>query len=119
MPVKLHPHRSAHIGKARRSFGLLVILAACFAVHPAGALAVTCPNANPVVNENNCTGAGSSGWRLSQLQTRTSAGFATQTSFNLGESVPLKIARNAPACRRRRSTSPSTAWATTAATAGA
>ena len=27
------------------------------------AAAVTCPNANPVVDENNCHGAGSSGWR--------------------------------------------------------
>ena len=26
--------------------------------------AVSCPNANPVVNENNCMGAGSQGWRL-------------------------------------------------------
>jgi PKD repeat protein len=95
MSVKLHPHRSAHIGKARRSFGLLVILAACFAVHPAGALAVTCPNGNPVVNENNCAGAGSSGFRMSNYNDNI-GGFATKTSYNLGENVQLKIGRNLP-----------------------
>ena len=57
--------------------------------------AVTCPNANPVVNENNCMGAGSQGWRLGNFS-EDIAGYTTQTSFAKGASVPLKIARNAP-----------------------
>ena len=57
--------------------------------------AVTCPNANPVVNENNCMGAGSQGWRLGNFSENI-AGYTTQTSFAKGASVPLKIARNAP-----------------------
>ena len=57
--------------------------------------AVSCPNANPVVNENNCMGAGSQGWRLGNFSENI-AGYTTQTSFAKGASVPLKIARNAP-----------------------
>jgi PKD repeat protein len=57
--------------------------------------AVTCPNANPVVNENNCMGAGSQGWRLSTFSENI-GGFTTQTSFAKGANVPLKIARNGP-----------------------
>ena len=56
---------------------------------------MTCPNANPVVNENNCMGAGSQGWRLDN-ESDDIGGYSTKTSFNLGEAVPLKIARNAP-----------------------
>jgi PKD repeat protein len=57
--------------------------------------AVTCPSPNPVVQENNCAGAGTTDWRLANPSENV-AGFATQTSFNLGQDVPLKIARNAP-----------------------
>ena len=57
--------------------------------------AVTCPNPNPVVHENNCAGAGTSAWALSNPSENV-GGFATQSSFNLGQNVPLKIARNAP-----------------------
>jgi hypothetical protein len=59
---------------------------------PAASAAVSCPNANPVVDENNCKGAGSSAWRLTNLDPAI-AGFATKTSFPKGESVPLKIGR--------------------------
>jgi PKD repeat protein len=55
--------------------------------------AVTCPSTIPVVNENNCKGEGSSGWLFNNYDEGV-AGFSTQTSFNLGQSVPLKIARN-------------------------
>jgi hypothetical protein len=58
--------------------------------------AVTCPNANPVLSENNCKGEGSSDWLAGNYDDNI-AGFATQTSFNRGQSVPLKIARNAAA----------------------
>src|SRR4051812_9064029 len=57
--------------------------------------AVTCPSAIPAVNENNCKGEGSSGWLFNNYDEGI-AGFATQTSFNLGQSVPLKIARDTP-----------------------
>jgi YD repeat-containing protein len=57
--------------------------------------AATCPNAVGIVNENNCKGAGSSEW-LFQNYDEGIAGFATQTSFNLGQNVPLKIARDTP-----------------------
>jgi PKD repeat protein len=54
---------------------------------------VTCPNPIPVVNENNCLGEGTSDW-LFQNYDEGIAGYATQTSFNVGQSVPLKIARD-------------------------
>jgi PKD repeat protein len=73
-----------------------VTTAATFSGAAAPALgAVSCPNANPVVNENNCMGAGSQGWRLGNFSENI-AGYPTQTSFAKGASVPLKIARNAP-----------------------
>ena len=51
-----------------------------------------CPSDNPVIQENNCSGAGSAGWILSNFNDNV-AGFATQTSVNLGTSVSLKIGR--------------------------
>src|SRR3954469_23562870 len=57
--------------------------------------AVTCPSTIAVVNENNCKGEGSSSWLFNNYDEGI-AGFSTQTSFNLGSSVPLKIARNTP-----------------------
>jgi YD repeat-containing protein len=57
--------------------------------------AVSCPNSNPVVNENNCMGAGSQGWRIGNYS-EDIAGYTTKTSFAKGENVQLKIARNAP-----------------------
>ncbi len=54
--------------------------------------AVTCPNANPVVNENNCMGAGSSAWQLTDFEAGGITGYATQGSVNLGSSVSLRIA---------------------------
>ncbi len=61
-----------------------------FAV-PAGA-DVSCPSENPVVQENNCSGSGSDGWRLVDYDPDV-AGFATKSSVNLGESVTLKLGR--------------------------
>ena len=41
----------------------LVACAAALAAHPPAAMAaVTCPNANPIVNENNCMGAGTTAY---------------------------------------------------------
>jgi hypothetical protein len=57
--------------------------------------AVTCPSSVPVLSENNCKGEGSSDWMTGNYDDGI-AGFATQTSFNRGQNVPLKIARNTP-----------------------
>jgi hypothetical protein len=63
---------------------------------PAGAAAaVTCPNANPIVNENNCMGAGTSANEIAN-NSESIGGFTTRTSYNLGENVPLKIGASAP-----------------------
>ncbi|MET0558381.1 MAG: PKD domain-containing protein [Solirubrobacterales bacterium] len=71
---------------------LLLLLGALFALPaPAGA-AVTCPNPNPVVNENNCMGAGSTAWQLNNYDQGGITGYATKSSVNFGESVPLRIA---------------------------
>ena len=57
---------------------------------------VSCPSPNPVVHENNCQGAGSDGWRLSN-HSESLGGYATRGSFDKGDNVPLKIARNVAA----------------------
>ncbi|HEX4752855.1 MAG TPA: PKD domain-containing protein [Solirubrobacterales bacterium] len=56
------------------------------------AAAVTCPNANPVLNENNCMGAGSTAWKLTNYDPDGITGYATQGSVNLGSSVTLRLA---------------------------
>jgi PKD repeat protein len=53
---------------------------------------ISCPSDIPVVQENNCSGPGSDGWRLIEYSPNV-AGFATKTSVNLGESVTLKLGR--------------------------
>ncbi|HEU4736219.1 MAG TPA: N,N-dimethylformamidase beta subunit family domain-containing protein, partial [Solirubrobacterales bacterium] len=55
---------------------------------------VSCPNPNPVVNENQCK-TGTTSWRTEEDGPNL-GGFTTQTSVNLGESVTLKIGRNGP-----------------------
>jgi YD repeat-containing protein len=77
-----------------------ILAAAClFGALGAGsaAAAVSCPSANPVLNENNCMGAGTTSWQLADgSDTGNVAGFTPQSSYNIGTSVPLKIARNQP-----------------------
>ncbi|MEZ5121289.1 MAG: DUF6605 domain-containing protein [Solirubrobacterales bacterium] len=53
--------------------------------------AVTCPAPNPVVNENTCQGTGSTGWRLTNYDSNSVAGYATKPSVNVGSSVTLDI----------------------------
>jgi PKD repeat protein len=69
----------------------LLALGAPGAAHAAE---VSCPNSNPIVNENNCMGAGT---RTNELVNYSEqiGGFTTKTSYNLGESVPLKIGTSA------------------------
>jgi len=70
----------------------LALLAAVLLL-PRGAEAdVSCPSEIPVVQENNCSGPGSDGWRLVEYSPDV-AGFATKTSVNLGENVTLKLGR--------------------------
>ncbi len=79
---------------------LLVSLVATFAVMLAGGAAsaqaaeVSCPNANPVVNENNCMGEGTEANRQGNYS-ESIGGFTTQTSYNRGENVQLKIGTSA------------------------
>jgi PKD repeat protein len=80
----------------RRLCLLLVVLAAALvaALSPASAsAAVSCPNSNPVVNENNCMGAGTSAWQVNNYS-ESIGGYSTQPSYNLGTSVPLKVGTN-------------------------
>ena len=73
----------------------LACVVALLVAAPHASAAVTCPNANPVVNENNCKGAGTSAWDISDYSPDL-GGFTTKTSYNLGENVVLKVGRNAP-----------------------
>ncbi len=84
----------------RVALALLVLLAAVYALAMAGGSAraqaaeVSCPSANPIVNENNCMGEGTEANRLSNYS-ETLGGFTTQTSYNRGENVQLKIGTSA------------------------
>jgi YD repeat-containing protein len=71
---------------------LLLLLGALLALPGTAGAAVSCPNSNPVVNENNCMGAGSTAWQLTNYDQDGITGYATKSSVNLGESVPLRIA---------------------------
>jgi len=94
MSARLHLQRSTCTGNALLRWPLLVVVAlACLAVHPSGALAVSCPNGNPIVNENNCMGAGTTAYDMTKYDDNI-GGFSVQTSYNLGQSVQLKIGRN-------------------------
>ena len=73
----------------------LACVVALLVAAPHASAAVTCPNANPVVNENNCKGAGTDAWDISDYSPDL-GGFTTKTSYNLGENVVLKVGRNAP-----------------------
>ncbi len=74
---------------------LLLLLGALLALPGTAGAAVSCPNSNPVVNENNCMGAGSTAWRLTNYDQDGITGYATKSSVNLGESLTLRIANQA------------------------
>jgi hypothetical protein len=82
------------LGRALTKIVLMAAMAVAITGSPAQG-AVSCPNANPVLNENNCQGAGTSAWRMVKYSDDI-GGFATKTSVNLGQDVALKIGRNAP-----------------------
>jgi len=60
--------------------------------------AVTCPNSNVIVNENNCEGAGTTANReaLESGYSEDIGGFTPATSYNPGENIPLKIGTDEP-----------------------
>ncbi len=85
----------------RIALALLVALLAVYTAAMVGGAApsaqaaeVSCPNANPVVNENNCMGEGTEANRLSDYSEEI-GGFTTQTSYNHGDNVQLKIGTSA------------------------
>ncbi|MCW3013397.1 MAG: dmfA2 1, partial [Solirubrobacterales bacterium] len=85
--------------RTRRALSCIVLVAAVLGGGTGAAhAAVTCPHANPVVNENNCAGAGTTAYRLTNYSENL-AGYSTKTSFNRGEAVPLKIARSTTGTR--------------------
>jgi PKD repeat protein len=74
------------------TFAALAVLAALLLLPHAAQADLSCPSDIPVVQENNCSGPGSDGWRLIEYSPNV-AGFATKTSVNLGEGVTLKLGR--------------------------
>jgi PKD repeat protein len=59
--------------------------------------AVSCPNSNPIVNENNCMGEGTSANQAAiENYSEDLGGFTPQTGYELGENVPLKIGTDEP-----------------------
>jgi PKD repeat protein len=82
-----------------RLFAVLSAICGLLAVSGASsaAAAVTCPNSNPIVNENNCMGEGTDA-NDSAIENYSEdlGGFSTQTSYQLGENVQLKLGTDEP-----------------------
>jgi PKD repeat protein len=82
------------LGARSGLLALLIAICALFALATAAQsdAAVTCPNANPIVNENNCKGEGTEENQLAiENYSEDIGGFTPQSSYNLGEGVPLKL----------------------------
>ena len=98
-------HQAATPGQMRRTprrtrASVFAALAAAlglmlFAFAGSAAAAVTCPYANPVANENNCAGAGTTANQVTNYSDNL-GGFTTQTSYNVGQNVDLKIGVKTP-----------------------
>ena len=98
--MRYSPQPAACPSTGARCFAASLALALVLALLGLGmpgraAAAVQCPNANPIVNENNCMGPGTSSNRLSNYSEEL-GGFTTKSSYNLGEDVQLKIGTAAP-----------------------
>jgi PKD repeat protein len=76
------------------AFPFVVLLLAIGFRSAAAEAAVVCPNPVPVVNENQCK-TGTTSWQITEASPNL-GGYTTQTSVNLGESVTLKVGRDAP-----------------------
>ncbi len=104
LPNQMPTQRAISNPKATRVVvGLFVLLIASFALillgRPSGASAaeVSCPNSNPIVNENNCMGEGTTANQSAiENYSEDLGAFTPQTSYNLGESVPIKIGTDLP-----------------------
>ncbi len=104
LPDQMPTQRAISNPKATRVVvGLFVLLIASFALillgRPSGASAaeVSCPNSNPIVNENNCMGEGTTANQSAiENYSEDLGAFTTQTSYNLGENVPIKIGTDLP-----------------------
>ncbi|HVR05195.1 MAG TPA: N,N-dimethylformamidase beta subunit family domain-containing protein [Solirubrobacteraceae bacterium] len=102
-PSHAHAAQRTSLRPAATLAALFATISLCLAL--AGALLalgaspaaaeVSCPNANPIVNENNCMGEGTTANRLSNYSEEI-GGFTTQTSYAAGENVQLKIGTSAP-----------------------
>ncbi len=89
-----HPH-AARVG--RGLLAALIVSLLLFAFGAARADAVTCPNANPIVNENNCMGEGTTENQAAlENYTEDIGGFTSQSSYELGENIPIKIGTDLP-----------------------
>ncbi len=103
LPDQMPTQRATPNPKATRVVaGLFVLLIASFALilgRPSGASAaeVSCPNSNPIVNENNCMGEGTTANQSAiENYSEDLGAFTPQTSYNLGENVPIKIGTDLP-----------------------
>ena len=85
----------AHMPAALALLLALAALAFALAAPQSAHAAVLCPNSNPVVNENNCMGPGTTSNQLSNYSEELGA-FTTKSSYNRGEDVQLKIGTSAP-----------------------
>src|SRR6476469_2364533 len=86
---------SAPLRNATLALGIGIAMLLAWLAPAQAEAAVSCPNANPVVNENQCK-TGTTAWRGTEEDSADLGGYTTQTSVNLGESVTLKIGRNGP-----------------------
>jgi PKD repeat protein len=93
--VLLSPIRGVRGGLGLCALPLLLWGAFALGAPGGAAAAVSCPNSNPIVNENNCMGAGTTANEIANYS-EDIGGFSTQTSYNLGENVQLKIGTDAP-----------------------
>ncbi len=88
---RTHRNRPARPRLRAATLGAATLTLVLLALPGPAAATVSCPNTNPIVNENNCKGAGSQQWQIDNGRTYDLGGFATQTSYDLGENVTLKI----------------------------
>jgi hypothetical protein len=93
----------SHTPAARIAHALLAPLIASLVLFALGgatradAAEVSCPNANPIVNENNCMGEGTTENQSAiENYSEDLGAFTPQTSYNLGENVPIKIGTDLP-----------------------
>jgi PKD repeat protein len=89
--------RTARVGSGLLACLMLAYLLVLLCGPARASAAVSCPNANPIVNENSCMGEGTTANQTAiENYTEDIGGFTPQTSYQLGENVPLKIGTDLP-----------------------